>query len=37
VLFRSSYTRLHESIKYGVQGTAMPAAGYDNSLDDKAI
>ena len=32
-----SYTRLHESIKYGVQGTAMPAAGFDFSLDDKAI
>ncbi len=32
-----TYTRLHESIKYGVQGTAMPAAGFDFSLDDKAI
>jgi mono/diheme cytochrome c family protein len=32
-----SYTRLHESIKYGVQGTAMPAAGFDFSLDDNAI
>ncbi len=32
-----SYTRLHESIKYGVQGTAMPAAGFDFALDDKAI
>jgi mono/diheme cytochrome c family protein len=32
-----SYARLHESIKYGVQGTAMPAAGFDFSLDDKAI
>jgi sulfur oxidation c-type cytochrome SoxX len=31
------YQRLHESIKYGVQGTAMPAAGFDFSLDDKAI
>ena len=33
----ASYTRLHESIKYGVQGTAMPAAGFDFSLDDKSI
>jgi mono/diheme cytochrome c family protein len=32
-----SYARLHESIKYGVQGTAMPAAGFDFALDDKAI
>lgn len=32
-----SYARLHESIKYGVQGTAMPAAGFEFSLDDKAI
>lgn len=32
-----SYARLHESIKYGVQGTAMPAAGFDFSLDDKSI
>jgi sulfur oxidation c-type cytochrome SoxX len=32
-----SYSRIHESIKYGVQGTAMPAAGYDFSLDDKTI
>ncbi len=32
-----SYGRLHESIKYGVQGTAMPAAGFDFSLDDQAI
>jgi mono/diheme cytochrome c family protein len=31
------YARLHESIKYGVQGTAMPAAGFDFALDDKAI
>ncbi len=31
------YTRLHESIKYGVQGTAMPAAGFDFALDDKSI
>jgi len=31
------YARLHESIKYGVQGTAMPAAGFDFSLDDRAI
>jgi len=31
------YPRLHESIKYGVQGTAMPAAGFDFALDDKAI
>ncbi|MBI2212549.1 MAG: c-type cytochrome [Acidobacteria bacterium] len=32
-----SYARLHESIKYGVQGTAMPAAGYDFALGDKSI
>jgi mono/diheme cytochrome c family protein len=32
-----SYQRLHESIKYGVQGTAMPAAGFDFALDDDAI
>jgi mono/diheme cytochrome c family protein len=32
-----SYARLHESIKYGVQGTAMPAAGFDFALDDRAI
>jgi len=32
-----SYARLHESIKYGVQGTAMPAAGFDFALDDEAI
>jgi hypothetical protein len=32
-----SYLRIHESIKYGVQGTAMPAAGFDFALDDKAI
>ena len=32
-----SYARLHESIKYGVQGTAMPAAGFDFALDDQAI
>jgi cytochrome c oxidase cbb3-type subunit 2 len=32
-----SYARLHESIKYGVQGTAMPAAGFDFVLDDQAI
>ncbi len=32
-----SYERLHESIKYGVQGTAMPAAGFDFALDDRAI
>lgn len=32
-----TYTRLHESIKYGVQGTAMPAAGFDYALDDNAI
>jgi mono/diheme cytochrome c family protein len=32
-----SYARLHESIKYGVQGTAMPAAGFDYALDDGAI
>jgi len=31
------YSRLHESIKYGVQGTAMPAAGFDFALDDEAI
>jgi mono/diheme cytochrome c family protein len=33
----TTYARLHESIKYGVQGTAMPAAGFDFALDDKAI
>jgi mono/diheme cytochrome c family protein len=32
-----AYARLHESIKYGVQGTAMPAAGFDFALDDKSI
>jgi mono/diheme cytochrome c family protein len=32
-----SYARLHESIKYGVQGTAMPAAGFDFALDDRKI
>lgn len=32
-----SYARLHESIKYGVQGTAMPAAGFDFALDDQKI
>jgi len=32
-----AYARLHESIKYGVQGTAMPAAGYDFSLSDNSI
>jgi mono/diheme cytochrome c family protein len=32
-----SYARLHESIKYGVQGTAMPAAGFDFALDDETI
>jgi hypothetical protein len=32
-----SYARLHESIKYGVEGTAMPAAGFDFALDDRAI
>jgi mono/diheme cytochrome c family protein len=32
-----SYTRLHESIKYGVQGTAMPAAGFDFALSDATI
>lgn len=32
-----TYARLHESIKYGVQGTAMPAAGFDFALDDRAI
>lgn len=32
-----SYARLHESIKYGVQGTAMPAAGFDFALDDAAV
>jgi mono/diheme cytochrome c family protein len=31
------YARLHESIKYGVQGTAMPAAGFDFALDDRAV
>ena len=33
----ASYARLHESIKYGVQGSAMPAAGFDFNLDDKSI
>jgi sulfur oxidation c-type cytochrome SoxX len=32
-----SYARLHESIKYGVQGTAMPAAGFDFALSDQQI
>ncbi len=32
-----SYARLHESIKYGVQGTAMPAAGFDFALGEGAI
>ncbi len=32
-----TYPRLHESIKYGVQGTAMPASGFDFALDDRAI
>lgn len=32
-----AYSRLHENIKYGVQGTAMPAAGFDFALDDPAI
>lgn len=32
-----TYARLHESIQYGVQGTAMPAAGFDYALDEKAI
>ncbi len=32
-----TYARLHESIKYGVQGTAMPAAGFELSLDDRTI
>ena len=32
-----SYARLHESIQYGVQGTAMPAAGFDYALDEKSI
>lgn len=32
-----SYARLHESIQYGVQGTAMPAAGFDFALDEKSI
>lgn len=31
------YARLHESIQYGVQGTAMPAAGFEFALDDRAI
>ena len=31
------YARLHESVKYGVQGTAMPASGFDFNLDDNAI
>jgi len=33
----ASYARLHEGIKYGVQGSAMPAAGFDFNLDDKMI
>ncbi len=32
-----TYARLHESIKYGVQGTAMPAAGFDFALRDEDI
>lgn len=32
-----TYARLHESIQYGVQGTAMPAAGFDYALDEKSI
>ncbi|MDX2000681.1 MAG: c-type cytochrome [Thermoanaerobaculia bacterium] len=32
-----TYARLHESIKYGVQGTAMPAAGFDFALTDEQI
>jgi sulfur oxidation c-type cytochrome SoxX len=32
-----AYARLHESIKYGVQGTAMPAAGFDFALNDQQI
>jgi sulfur oxidation c-type cytochrome SoxX len=32
-----TYARLHESIKYGVQGTAMPAAGFDFALSDQQI
>jgi len=32
-----AYARLHESIQYGVQGTAMPAAGFDFALDEKSI
>ncbi len=32
-----TYARLHESIKYGVQGTAMPAAGFDFALSDEQI
>lgn len=32
-----TYARLHESIKYGVQGTAMPAAGFDFALTDQQI
>lgn len=32
-----TYARLHESIQYGVQGTAMPAAGFDFALDEKSI
>jgi mono/diheme cytochrome c family protein len=32
-----SCARLHESVKYGVQGTAMPAAGFDFALSDSAI
>ena len=31
------YARLHESIQYGVQGTAMPAAGFDFALGEKDI
>jgi mono/diheme cytochrome c family protein len=30
-------SRLFESMKYGVQGTAMPAAGFEFSLDDAAL
>jgi mono/diheme cytochrome c family protein len=32
-----AYARLHESIQYGVQGTAMPAAGFDFALDERSI
>jgi mono/diheme cytochrome c family protein len=32
-----AYARLHESVRYGVQGTAMPAAGFDFALDEQAI